>query len=153
MRLRPRLLPTLMILALGCASSPGPVSAPGSFSALEAEIVDRLNALRSREGLSALQPNAEATEVAREHSNAMASGKRAFGHDEFFKRVSHLAPRNPAENVFWSLRQSGLAEQVVQAWFDSPPHRKNMLGNHGALGIGAAKVGEGKLYVTGIFIR
>ena len=46
-----------------------------------------------------------------------------------------------------------MAEQAVQAWFDSPPHRKNMFGKHRAIGVGAVRGSSGKLFVTGIFLR
>ena len=150
-----RLLVTLTIgLALGCTSGSGPVSSPASsLGGVEADIVYRLNQARSRAGLDPLRLDAAVTAIAREHSEAMASGKRAFGHDGFSDRTRSIRARAPAENVFYTQRTSGIAEQAVQTWYDSPPHRKNMLGDHGAIGIGAARGATGKLFVTAVFAR
>lgn len=130
--------------------------APGG-STLERQIHDLVNARRDARGLAPLQWDARIAEAARQHSQAMASGRRPFGHDGFDARASALESmmtmRSMAENVAYDSRDgSRLASQVVEGWISSSGHRQNIEGTFTRTGIGVARGGDGTRYFTQIFV-
>jgi len=155
-----RLLVSLLIvgaLVAGAANAGarGNPATPANASAvavasdgeLQAQLLDAINDVRRSHGLRELRPSKALTVAAVGHSQAMA--KLGFfaheGHDgsPFWAR---LKPRyrplpghswSVAENLVW--RSPALsAEQAVQLWMDSPPHRKNLLAPSWAeVGVGA----------------
>lgn len=142
------------MLGLGCSSRAGfaPVD-PATLAAIEAEIVAEVNALRARSRLGQLRIDATLAARAREHSDAMASGRRPLGHAEFRERLADYLPRAPAENVFVTERSTGLARDVVAAWAGSERHRANMLGAAAVVGVGVAPARGGGWFATAIFAR
>jgi|FLYL01.1.fsa_nt_gi uncharacterized protein YkwD len=44
-------------------------------------------------------------------------------------------------------------EGVMHAWFDSPPHRANLLGDWRYIGVGNYRAADGRVYVAVIFMR
>ena len=147
----------------GITAVPGPSGGGGggttsSASALESEIHSLINQRRASRGLPALQWDPRIAEVAREHSEAMAAGRRGFGHDGFDARAAtigrEMTVRSMAENVAYDSRDgSQLASQVVQGWISSAGHRQNLEGAFTRAGVGVARRADGTRYFTQIFVN
>jgi uncharacterized protein YkwD len=119
-------------------------------------ILERINVYRVKQNLPPLQVNAQIAQAAKTHSREMAEKIIPFGHDGFTQRIHGLFKLFPtanggAENVLYSDVDD--AQTVVQAWLHSRGHRKNIEGNFNLTGIGVAHDGNGRVYVTEIFIR
>lgn len=107
-------------------------------------------------GLQPLEYSEALATIARQHSQAIATGYEFFSHDGFEKR-EHAAQsivrlETFAENL--ALNNSSLASAPVDAvagWLDSPGHRKNMEGRFNLTGIGCARGKDGVFYFTQLF--
>jgi uncharacterized protein YkwD len=94
--------------------------------------------------------------IARKHSEDMADGRCAFGHDGYDLRVSKIKKTiKPCdgyigENVAYGARDG---KEAVDMWKNSSPHRKNMLGDYKYIGIGTASNKKGIIYYTQLFVR
>ena len=94
--------------------------------------------------------------IARKHSEDMASGRCAFGHDGYDLRVSKIKKTiKPCdgyvgENVAYGASNG---KEAVDIWKNSSAHRKNMLGDYKYIGIGTASNKKGDIYYTQIFVR
>ncbi|RYF89759.1 MAG: CAP domain-containing protein [Chitinophagaceae bacterium] len=125
-----------------------------SFPAeMSKEVVAKTNEFRKQYGLPALQEKENLNEIAQQHSEAMAKGRIAFGHNGFNARHEQASPKikslySFAENVAYGAET---AAQVVENWKNSPGHRKNMLGKYQYIGVGIARSKNGQLYYTQIF--
>ena len=122
---------------------------------LNDEVVKYTNQFRKSKRLPALEMRDDLNEIARRHSDDMATGKRPFGHDGFNQRESEVQKivqpfSEMAENVAYG---ATTGKEVVQMWKDSPGHRENMLGNYKYMGIGTAVNNQGTIYFTAIFVR
>ncbi|MDR3636433.1 MAG: CAP domain-containing protein [Isosphaeraceae bacterium] len=152
------LLLACMTLA-GCAASP-----PRSLSARaepplligdqaeaepELQLVAAHNKLRAREGLPPLEPSPELTAAAMRHARDMASHQRMRhrGSDGTtpFQRMSQEGYdfRLAGENVAYG---QPTVDAVMDAWWRSPPHRSNVLGNFSQIGTGTATAEDGSPY-------
>jgi uncharacterized protein YkwD len=152
----------ILFLCLQCATkppkatpTPGTTTNNNSTSKFTDDILDNVNQYRASKGLAALKLNDVISAEAEKHSENMATGRVAFGHDGFASRIqrisSQLGPaKMSAENV--ALGELS-AKQVVTNWINSPAHRENMEGNFTLTGIGTAKNKSGVIYFTQIFIR
>ena len=98
-----------------------------------------LNALRLLLGKNALRIDTKLCAAARDHSNDMreigffahespVEGKRSFS-----DRASRFGASARSENIANGQRQPSATNRQ---WFLSPGHHKNMLGNHGRIGLG-----------------
>ena len=132
-------------------------AAAPTTAALEKSILQKINAYRVARQLPALALNATISNVARTHSQNMATGKVPFGHQGFQARVQTLAKsfafRAAAENVAFNQGFSDPATTAVNGWINSAGHRNNIVGNYNLTGIGVAKTGTNKYYFTQIFWR
>jgi len=122
---------------------------------LNDEVVKYTNQFRKSKRLPALEMRDDLNEIARRHSDDMATGKRRFGHDGFSQRESEVQKivqpfSQMAENVAYG---ATTGKEVVQMWKDSPSHRENMLGNYKYMGIGTAVDNHGTIYFTALFVR
>jgi uncharacterized protein YkwD len=96
---------------------------------LESQIVTLSNAKRVAAGCKALPVQGQILTAARNHSRYMATSGN-FSHtgsanSTFISRINaagYTAPRS--ENIAWGYRT---ATDVVNAWMNSPGHRKNLL--------------------------
>jgi uncharacterized protein YkwD len=119
------------------------------------QILYYTNKFRASNGLPALKTEINCNLLAEKHSQDMASGKTAFGHDGFEVRAAAIGKvlggmSGAAENVAMGTLD---AKAVVDGWIKSPGHRKNMLGNFNLIGIGYAQ-GKGRMmYFTQLFIK
>ena len=130
-------------------SSFSPVGTDG----LVDDVLAETNLFRKSNGLPELQLNEELNAIAQQHSNNMAKGRVAFGHDGFEKR-NKMAVKSMkeisvfAENVLFG---PTTGKDAVNMWKSSEGHRKNMLGSFRYVGIGIAKDKQGRIYYTEIF--
>ncbi len=107
-------------------------------------------------GLQPLEYSEALATIARQHSQAIATGYEFFSHDGFEER-KHMAQgfvrlETFAENL--ALNNSSPASAPVDAvvgWLDSPGHRKNMEGQFNLTGIGCARGKDGVFYFTQLF--
>ncbi|MEW6492862.1 MAG: CAP domain-containing protein [Cyanobacteriota bacterium] len=141
-------------------SSPSPVvqsSNSSEFAALEQSVYQQVNQYRKSHNLPPLKWDAQITQQARNHSQAMASGKVPFSHNGFDGRVKSIgksvAYRAAAENVAYNQGYSDPGKQAVQGWLKSPGHLENIEGNFDLTGVGVTKNAKGEYYLTQIFIK
>jgi uncharacterized protein YkwD len=103
---------------------------------LEDQVLTAINDLRASNGLSQLRLNAALSLAALGHSQSMAR-RGFFSHDgyngaPFWTRIK---PRyRPQRGNFWGIGENMVwsspdlsADEAIQMWLDSPPHRKNLL--------------------------
>jgi uncharacterized protein YkwD len=117
-------------------SAPARPATPAiGLSALEIDIVARINAQRGARGLRALRVSRGLTAAANYHSHQM--GLLGFFEHEshngaaFWKRIERFYPAgrgywSVGENIFWESPETS-ASSAVGEWMASPPHRKNIL--------------------------
>ncbi|RZS91958.1 cysteine-rich secretory family protein [Aquimarina brevivitae] len=122
-------------------------------TAITVEILDLINEHRNSIGLTPLQSNTTAVELAISHSQYMIN-QQAISHDNFDQRAQVLQDQlnatGWAENV---ASRYGTAEGVVNGWLSSPGHKRNIEGNYTHTGIAAVKDANGYIYYTQLFYR
>ncbi|PSB31941.1 CAP domain-containing protein [Stenomitos frigidus ULC18] len=130
---------------------------PASLQTLEQTVLTQINQHRASRKLPPLTLNETISEQARNHSQAMASGKVPFSHNGFQQRVTTIGRTIPysraAENVAYNQGYSDPVSQAVQGWLQSTGHRQNIEGSFDLTGIGVAQNAKGEYYFTQIFIR
>ena len=105
------------------------------LSALELDIVARINAQRMSRGRRALRVSRGLTAAANYHTNQM--GQLGFFEHEsvtgapFWRRIQRFYPAgrgywSVGENIFWESPDTSAAS-AVREWMHSPPHRENIL--------------------------
>lgn len=124
-------------------------------SGMEASILQYVNDHRRSKGLASLQRLPIVDQQSAEHSRNMATGKTAFGHDGFEKRIETIKKSvgwisASSENVAYGKLS---AKEVVKGWLNSPGHKKNIEGNYRYTGIGFYKDKKGVIFFTQIFFR
>ena len=118
------------------------------LSTYEADIVRRMNAIRTARGLRPLRVSRQLSAAAAYHTNQM--GLRGFFEHEsangadFWKRIERFYPSRRArswsvgENILWGSPEIS-ASTAVREWMQSPPHRGNILSREWReVGLGAA---------------
>lgn len=128
-----------------------------TVKALEDKVIKLVNAERSKNGLPPLTKNWELSRVARYKSTDMRD-RNYFSHTSPtygspFRMMEDFGIRYTAagENIAYGQRT---AEEVMNAWMNSPGHRSNILGgNFDQIGVGVAKAKNGTYYWTQMFIR
>jgi uncharacterized protein YkwD len=141
----------------GTPPPPAPAAPAGaSIAALEALTHQQVNQHRARRGLAGLGYDERIAAIARRHSEEMARGRRAFGHDGFTARSNEirgfLAMRSMSENVAYNSHHSPVSITVGE-WLGSPGHRRNIESvAHSLTGVGIARSADGTYYFTQIFI-
>lgn len=121
-------------------------------------MLKRVNQHRRGMGLPALAHDDRVAALARDHSRAMADGRRAFGHGRFAERAAALhlflevaaASENVARNTY-PMRLSG--EAAVRGWVESAGHRENLEAAAATLtGVGVAIATTGEVFVTQMYV-
>ena len=121
----------------------------------EMSVAHEVNLFRRQHSLPALKLSAAISDIATQHSTAMASHQTAFGHAGFPVRAQALykeytKARGVAENVAYADKDD--LKPLVRQWFDSSGHRRNILGKYDLTGVGVARDSNGRVYVTQIFV-
>jgi uncharacterized protein YkwD len=118
------------------------------------DVLTYTNEFRKSKGLKPLKMHNELNELARKHSQDMASGRTDFGHSGFDNRGKKIRKIfescTIAENVAYG---ATTGKGAVDQWKTSSSHRKNILGNYTYIGIGTAKDRRGRIYYTQLFVR
>jgi uncharacterized protein YkwD len=128
-----------------------PAAAKVRLSALESQLLGRINSVRARRGLRPFRLSVGLTAAANQHSASMAL-KGYFSHDSangtsFWKRIAsfygYRGYRNwsVGENLLWSSPDVSAAEGL-RMWMTSAEHRANLL-NRGWREIGLSAVHAG----------
>ena len=138
--------------------APSPAPAPVTeIAALEQSVHQKINAYRASRTLPALALNATISNVARSHSQNMATGRVPFGHQGFDARVQTVSRtftlRTAGENVAYNQGYSDPAAAAVNGWLKSPGHLNNIVGTYNLTGIGVARNSNGEYFFTQIFWR
>jgi uncharacterized protein YkwD len=150
---------TTVAVALACRPAAGQAGSRDDRRAAGIDL-DALIAAHNRERAEAklppLQPNPLLTAAAGEHARDMAE-HRKLSHDgsdgsDPPKRVTRRGYRyqEVGENV--AEGQTSVT-QVMRTWMDSPPHRKNILGDYTEIGVAVAPDAEKILYWCAVFGR
>ena len=126
---------SLAALAAGCSTTRQPAAGTGSDQT--AASLGLVNKLRTGRGLPALTIDPAAQHAAMDQASRMAAAGR-MEHNiglgaNFAKRMKGMAVALPAaENI--AAGQDNAAE-AFDAWYRSPKHLANMLGNYRGLGV------------------
>ena len=141
------------------AATPQVPLEPALLDSMETQIRQQINAVRQSHGLGPLQPNNSLAQVARNHSQQMAS-RGFFDHTDHrgegaFERVQSagIPFRLVAENLFMSENAPQPVALAVKGWMNSPGHRANILrAGLTHTGVGIFKKGD-TYYFTQLFIQ
>ncbi len=149
----PPAVPTVTPLATATpAPSPtaGPASAPPS--AVVADLLNRINALRAQNGLAPYRLNDQLTAAAQRHSQDMANTGNISPTGSDGSTASQRIRESGygegcCENIFGGL--AGAAGDAVQYWMENPGPRDNLLNPQFLdAGIGVATSGTGTYYTV-----
>jgi uncharacterized protein YkwD len=131
---------------------------------IESEIFRLTNIRRKSENRPALIFDAQYGYVARDWSIKQANqkkishegfpGGRTSIYEQAFGKLetSYVAGENVASVTNPNLTAQQVAAAIVNNWWNSPGHKKNILGDFSLLGIGISKVGN-SFYATQLFGR
>jgi uncharacterized protein YkwD len=150
-----------MRIYLARHAPPSPEEMAG-VSEPESEIIDAVNAERTRRGLKTLKFSPRLAVVARGHSYDMAI-RHYRGHNSPegatpADRVRGVGVECTAvaENIYVDdyHQLESLGPRALKGWLDSPEHRANLLSpDFVETGIGIARANDGLTYVTQDFVR
>ena len=145
----------------GTTESSPAVSSPSFSEATETErrAFEVTNQLRSKNGLAALDWDAELCAIARRHSRNM-SELGFFAHEtpEGLRlrdriRLAGIRYQVIAENIAYNRGYEDPGAFAVDRWMVSPGHRANLLSREfRAAGVGSFVAPDGKVYLTQLFI-
>ena len=136
-------------------SCPDALMAPsGDRVALRAATLCLVNALRTSRGLRALKMHTRLNKAARTHSTAMVSGG-FFSHETPSGRTlsdrlrsARYRATEAGENLGAGSGELGSPLAMLQGWWDSPPHRANLLNaryTEAGIGVSPGMPGENDL--------
>jgi uncharacterized protein YkwD len=139
-RLSLGILATVVVLASAAAApsaaTPAVVASPASLAALNAGVIQEVNAIRRQHGLVAVTVNQRLADAAASHSDEMAADgyftHASFDGTAFWKRIVHWYGQDGysfwsvGENLLWSSPEAD-ATKALRMWMASPPHRANIL--------------------------
>ncbi|MCY7383060.1 MAG: CAP domain-containing protein [Microcoleus sp. CAN_BIN18] len=131
------------------------IAATSSIAELEKAVNEQINQYRVSKKLPPLSVDPRISQIARIHSQNMASGKVKFSHDGFDGRAKSITVpyQSVAENVAYNLGYSDPVRNAVDGWIKSDGHRKNIESQFNLTGIGIAKNAKGEYYFTQLFVR
>ncbi|MGX7666195.1 CAP domain-containing protein [Flavobacterium pedocola] len=161
---RPLSIIVLLITFASCSSESTEDSSPANsseyviknnytYSQIELDILNLVNAHRAGLGLNQLEKINHISNVSEEHDQYMIANN-TLSHALFAQREDNLRATVGALSVGENVAYNYLtAQSVVTAWLNSPSHKANMEGNYTHCGISVRANADGKLYFTNIFIR
>jgi len=127
------------------------------LTALENEVVNSVNRLRVKNGLSPLKQNLTLCKAARAKStdmienNYFAHQSPTLGSPFTMMQSFGIAFSAAGENIAYGQIS---AEEVMEDWISSPGHKANIMSDiYDQIGVGAAKADNGTYYFTQLFIK
>jgi uncharacterized protein YkwD len=124
-----------------------------TYSDIELQTMKLINDYRVSNGLGLLEVINHVSFKAEEHNNYMIE-KNLASHDDFVNRseniIKTLGAKKVDENVGYNYQS---AEGVLNAWLNSPEHRKIIEGDFNYFGISIRESPEGKKFYTNIFLK
>jgi len=139
----------------------GPIALPLPNATVAArEVFDRLNQKRLEMGLSELEWSDRLADLARLHSEDMASNN-FFNHrgsdgsmvDDRADRLHLGTWAGIGENIAFMQNFADPVGTAIEKWLQSPSHRTNMLSPQWKeTGVGVTVTKEGKFYFTQVFL-
>lgn len=127
--------------------------APVTYSSIELDVLELVNAYRAQQGLTELQYLDEGSVQAETHNKHMIDNDEVCHHffgSRYQALVNSVKAKSASENVAFGYRT---AEAAVNAWIKSEGHRKNMEGDHTHFGVSVSEGKDGKFYYTNIFVK
>ncbi len=154
----PPLLPQVNTRSSSQQTPRATVQSPATVQ-MEAQVRQRINEIRQKQGLSQLRNNEKLAQVARNYSQQMAE-KDFFSHTSpegstMVQRVesAEIFYLMLGENLFMCTNMPQPVPLAVQGWMDSPGHRENILRpEYRETGIGVWRKGN-SYYITQLFMR
>jgi len=123
------------------------------ISKIEQDVIDVVNEYRVSVGLNAVKFNSVAYGYAIAHNEYMIS-KGTISHDNFDKRASDLSIEANADFVSENLGKDFTnAEDILEAWKNSPTHKKVMEGDFQYTAVSVTADKSGILYFTQLFFQ
>jgi len=133
MKISPTLTPTptLIPTPTPALATPTPTQAPAQTTQISTNysgglqsLLDLVNAFRTSNGLSPVQPDSNTCSLASTRAQEISNG---FDHSGFENRVnSHTLPYPSYHEVTENIAMNSDQSQIVQMWIDSPEHNENM---------------------------
>lgn len=125
-----------------------------TYSNDELQLLDAINNYRAANSLNPLILINHISYKSQEHNFYMIDNN-VVNHDFFFERSNNiievLGAVKVAENVAYNYNN---ANSVLNAWLNSPDHKKNLDGNYTHIGISiSVNTSNGKKYYTNMFMR
>ena len=137
-----------MLAAFGLTLTTAAPAGAADFSATEATFVDKINILRTSEGLGTLTVDVDLTVIARRWAGAMADADQ----------ISHNAKFQSEVNTNWlkigeNVGRGGDVNRLMAAFIASPAHFKNLVDPRFTLiGVGVV-VSDGTIFTSHQFMR
>lgn len=127
------------------------------YAEIEERTFDLVNDHRASLGRSELSWSNTIADIARVHSENMASGTVEPGHDGFSERADELRLSfsffSVSENVAWT-NHADPAQSGFNWWLTSEGHKSNLEHpDHTVTGIGVARSASGVYYITQMFLN
>lgn len=136
-----------IIVTLGVSIGLVLIVAPAfGASADESGFLSRTNEERTSRGIKAVVLDAHLSDIARRHSQEMASRNDLYHNDNLGNEVDGW------EELDENVGVGRTVDDIHNAFMDSAVHRSGILGNYGKVGIGTAWK-DGQLWVTEVFFR
>ena len=156
------LLIALLSLTVSCSSNTDEadlyneieaIDSKAEISDIELEVINAVNNYRVSQGLRTLEFSAIAYEYATEHNTYMIEEGK-ISHDNFNKRSSDLSVDANTDFVSENLgKDFYTADQILQAWINSPTHKAVMEGDVTYTAVSVKADVDGVLYFTQLFFK
>ena len=158
------LLIASLLLLVGWNASTATSNEVGAADAIEAAaqttldpeseelLLNELNRVRAENGLDPLQRDPGLDAIALDWTNEMAPQGILVHRDDLVDQVSTRLTNDwmrVGENIGWGPSASWLHN----GFWNSPPHRANMLGDYNRVGLGALREADGDVWVTVNFLK
>lgn len=124
---------------------------------IERRTYDLVNDYRVSIGLPALEYSEALAAIARQHSQAMATGRSSFSHAGAPLRMRAaqdiIRLKTFAENIaFNNAPASRAPRRALSGWLRSKGHRETIEGQFDLTGVGSARGDNGVIYLTQLFV-
>ncbi len=124
------------------------------YYTVEEELLDMVNAHRSKLGLNPLISSSVISDVASGHSKDMAMRRRPLGSVGLKARCSSIRYElGQGSECEENVAMGSSASSVFEGWMNNPRQRLQIEGNYTHTGLGMAENDKGLVYWTQIFLN